>query len=90
MTDDEIFAHVRTTIAELFELDADEITLTSTVFDDLDLDSIDAIDLVAKLQQFTGRRIDEDTMRGVRTVEDIVRILAKQLEEQSPGASAAG
>jgi len=89
MNRDEIFAHVRTTIAELFELDPEEIGPESTIFEDLDLDSIDAIDLVAKLQQFTGQRIDEDTMRGVRTVSDLVRVLAKQLE-QSSGAAAAG
>ena len=89
MTRDEIFRHVQTTIAELFELDPAEIEPESTIFKDLDLDSIDAIDLVAKLQQFTGQRIDEDTMRSVRTVADLVRILAKQLE-QSSGATAAG
>lgn len=89
MSEDEIFAHVRTTIAELFELEPEEITPKSTIFEDLDLDSIDAIDLVAKLQQFTGQRIDEDTMRGVRTVRDLVHILAKQLEDPS-GAAAAG
>lgn len=84
----EILTHVRATIAELFELDFEEIGPESTIFQDLDLDSIDAIDLVAKLQQYTGQRIDEETMRGVRTVSDLVRILAKQLE-QSSGAAAA-
>jgi acyl carrier protein len=88
MTPDEIFAHVRATIAELFELEPEEIEPESKIFQDLDLDSIDAIDLVAKLQQFTGQRIDEDTMRGVRTVNDLVRILAKQLEQ--PSGAAAG
>lgn len=83
MSRDEIFVHVRTTIAELFELDAEEIGPDSTIFQDLDLDSIDAIDLVAKLQQFTGQRIEEETMRGVRTVSDLVRIVAKQLEQPS-------
>ena len=90
MSRDEIFAHLRATIAELFEVDPAGIELHSTVFEDLDLDSIDAIDLVAKLQQFTGKRIDEDTMRQVRTVEDLVNILAKQLAGHSSGASAAG
>jgi acyl carrier protein len=89
MTHDEILAHVRATIAELFEIDPGDIRPESTVFEELDLDSIDAIDLVAKLQQLSGRRIEEDTMRGVRTVDDIVRILAKQLDEHSSGASAA-
>jgi acyl carrier protein len=78
MTREEIFAHVRATIAELFEFEPEEIKPSSTIFQDLDLDSIDAIDLVAKLQQFTGQRIDEDTMRSVRTVDDLVRVLLEQ------------
>jgi acyl carrier protein len=88
MSHDEIFAHVRATIAELFEFDVEDVTPTSTIFQDLDLDSIDAIDLVAKLQQLTGQRIDEDTMRQVRTVDDLVRVLAKQLEQPAGAASA--
>jgi acyl carrier protein len=88
MSHDEIFAHVRATIAELFEFDVEDVARTSTIFQDLDLDSIDAIDLVAKLQQLTGQRIDEDTMRQVRTVDDLVRVLAKQLEQPAGAASA--
>lgn len=90
MTQDEIFAELRAIIAELFEIEPSEITRSATVFQDLDLDSIDAIDLVARLQQFTGSRIDEDTMRGVRTIDDLVRILDKQLADRASGASAAG
>ena len=88
MSHDEIFAHVRATIAELFEFDVHDIEPASTIFQDLDLDSIDAIDLVAKLQQFTGQRIEEETMRGIRTVDDLVRVLAKQLEHPAGAASA--
>jgi acyl carrier protein len=79
MTRGEILDHVRRTIAELFELDVDEVRAESTVFEDLDLDSIDAIDLVAKLQQLTGERIEEQAMRGVRTVNDLAELVAAQL-----------
>ena len=75
--------HVRRTIAELFELDLDEVQPESTVFDDLDLDSIDAIDLVAKLQQLTGERIEEQAMREVRTVDDLAGLVAAQLERRA-------
>jgi len=89
MTEVDIFAHVRATLVELFELDPATITPASTIFEDLDLDSIDAIDLVAKLQQFTDSRIEESQMRDVRTVADLVGIVSAQLEARSSGASAA-
>ncbi len=79
----EILDHVRGTIAELFELELDEVRPESTVFEDLDLDSIDAIDLVAKLQQYTGERIEEQAMRKVRTVQDLADLVAAQLERRA-------
>lgn len=79
MTRGELLDHVRRTIAELFEFEVDEVRAESTVFEDLDLDSIDAIDLVAKLQQLTGERIEEQAMRRVRTVGDLVDLVAAQL-----------
>jgi acyl carrier protein len=78
---------VRRTIAELFELELDEIEAESTVFEDLDLDSIDAIDLVAKLQHHTGERIQEQAMREVRTVHDLAELVAKQLERSTDAGS---
>jgi len=78
----EVVEHVRQTIASLFELEFADVRAESTVFGDLDLDSIDAIDLVAKLQQFTGERIDEQAMRGVRTVADLAALVAAQLERR--------
>jgi acyl carrier protein len=83
MSREEIFAHVRATIAELFEFELAEIKPSSTIFQDLDLDSIDAIDLVAKLQQLTGQRIDEDTMRAVRTVDDLVRVVFERSSQHA-------
>jgi acyl carrier protein len=89
MTPDEILAYLQQTIAELFEIEVAQIHAESTVFDELDLDSIDAVDLVAKLQQFTGKRIEEHAMRGVKTVGDIAALLAVQLvgghSEGQPG-----
>ncbi len=79
MSREQILDYVRTTMAEMFELSLADIHERSKVFEELDLDSIDAIDLVARLQQFTGRRIAEDAMREVRSVGDIVDLLAEQL-----------
>ena len=83
MSREQILEYVRTTMAEMFELSADAIHERSKVFEELDLDSIDAIDLVARLQQLTGQRIGEAAMREVRTVGDIVDLVAQQLTTPS-------
>jgi len=55
-------------MAEMFELAPESITPDSKLGEDLDLDSIDAIDLVARLQQFLGRKIDQASLRRIRTL----------------------
>jgi acyl carrier protein len=69
---DEIFRHIRDALVELFELEPDKIRPEAHLYRDLDLDSIDAVDLVLKLKQLTGRKIQPENFRHVRTVEDVV------------------
>ncbi|WP_298771382.1 acyl carrier protein [uncultured Shewanella sp.] len=59
-------------LVEEFEINENDITLSASLYDELDLDSIDAVDLVIKLQQITGKKIHPDTFKAVRTVEDVV------------------
>jgi acyl carrier protein len=69
----EIFNQLQSIMVELFELDADEVTLQSHLYEDLDLDSIDAVDLVVQLQNITGEKIRPEEFKQVRTVADVVQ-----------------
>ena len=65
-------------LQDLFDLPPEKITLDARLFDDLDLDSIDAVDLVVKLQEYTGRKISPSEFKSVRTIGDVVdRIYAQ-------------
>ncbi|WP_434779127.1 acyl carrier protein [Neisseria sp. Ec49-e6-T10] len=59
-------------IAKLFELEPNDIQLESKLYEDLGLDSIDAVDLVVQLQKVTGQKINPETFKSVRTVEDVI------------------
>jgi len=83
MSRDEILAHVRASMAELFELDESDITLDAHLIDDLDLDSIDAIDMAARLQELTGRRVPEDALKSIRTVADVVELVHAELAQRA-------
>jgi len=72
MTRDEIFLQVRSYMVNLFEVEPDAITLESNLQTDLDLDSIDAVDLIVKVQEFIGQKIKPDEFKTVRTVGDVV------------------
>jgi acyl carrier protein len=69
---EEIARRLRGYLEEMFEVPADRINPDARLAEDLDLDSIDAVDLVVKLQELTGRKLKVDEFRSVRTVGDVV------------------
>jgi acyl carrier protein len=75
----EIFTEVKSRIAGMFEIDPATIQEDSLLREDLDLDSIDAIDLAVKIQELTGARVDESLLRDVRTVGDVVDLIDRML-----------
>jgi len=72
-TENEILATLKTILQETFEVEPSDVTLDSNLYQDLDLDSIDAVDLVIKLQEITGKKIKPEEFKQVRTVGDVVR-----------------
>ncbi|HZP11214.1 MAG TPA: acyl carrier protein [Nevskiaceae bacterium] len=71
----EIFARLRDLLVELFEVEPAKITLEANLYKDLDIDSIDAVDLIIKLREITGRRVQPEAFKQVRTVGDVVNVV---------------
>jgi len=82
MTRDEIQAKLTGFLEELFEIPPEKVTPEAKLFEELDLDSIDAVDLVVKLQALTGRRIKPEDFKAVRTVGDVVDCVEKLLADE--------
>lgn len=80
MTEQDIFNKLKEVLADSFRLDPDKITLDSHLFKDLDLDSIDAVELAIQLQDFTGRRVKAQEFKDVRTVGDVVTTIHRMLQ----------
>jgi acyl carrier protein len=79
MNRSEIYGEVQKHLSEMFALDIATIKEDARLRDDLDLDSIDAIDLAVKLQELTGKRVEENALRDVRTVKDVVDLIERML-----------
>jgi acyl carrier protein len=94
MTREQIFAQVRDLLAKSFEIDPAAIKPESLLFQELELDSIDAIDMVVQLQEWTGRYVPEEALRGIRTVADVVALveahLAQGADAAAPGLRSGG
>jgi acyl carrier protein len=72
MTRDQIYAELSGFLQELFEIPVEKIRPEAHLFQELDLDSIDAVDLVVRLQELTGKKIKPEQFKTVRTVGDVV------------------
>ena len=75
-----IYQKVVSIMEELFELDPSDIMESSHLYEDLDIDSIDAVDLIIELKSYTGKKIAPDDFKAVRTVADIVTAVQDLLE----------
>lgn len=72
MTDQEILEKLKAILQETFEIEPERVHGDINLFSDLDLDSIDAVDLAIQLQNFTGKRIQPQDFKEVRTVNDVI------------------
>lgn len=84
MTRSELLARLGADMEELFEIPPDKVVPEARLYEDLDLDSIDAVDLLVRLRELTGRRIDPEEYKTVRTVGDVLdRIMALLAESDA-------
>ena len=83
MSKEELYTWVVDLLAEMFELDKSSLTLESNLYADLDIDSIDAVDLAVKLKQMTGMRLQPEVFKKIRTIGDVVEALENLSSEQS-------
>jgi acyl carrier protein len=81
MTEHQLQACVIDLLGEMFELDKSTLSASSNLYTDLDIDSIDAVDLAVKLRQMTAKRLQPDVFRTARTIGDVVDALMVMTEE---------
>jgi len=72
MNDEQILNRIKEILEEAFEINPERVVPDAQLFGELDLDSIDAVDLAIKLQEMTGKRIKPEDFKTVRSVGDVV------------------
>lgn len=81
-TKEQLIEEIKNVLVKNFGIDAESITENALIADDLDLDSIDAIDLVAELQRKTGCKFTADDFSSVRTIGDIAAIAVAKMSAE--------
>ena len=77
-----ILAKICDVLAEDFECDRAKLVPEAKLFEDLDLDSIDAVDLVVRLQQQTSLKVKAEDFKAIRTLGDVADVIVKLAAEQ--------
>lgn len=77
MSRDELYCQLTGYLETLFEIPSERVTLDARLIEDLDLDSIDIVDLLVKLREVTGRRVKAEEFKTVRTVGDVLDSIEK-------------
>lgn len=79
---DRIIKIVNQVLEEEFEIDAELLKPEALLFEDIGLDSLDAVDLIVMIDKELGVRIEEEKARAIRTLDDVYQIIDKLLKKQ--------
>lgn len=82
-TREEIFNTIKDILIKDFDCDATKIKMESNLVEDLDLDSIDAVDLVVKLQTIINKKVDPEDFKQIRTLQDVVDAVEKIVNDNN-------
>jgi acyl carrier protein len=88
MTEQEVRTVIDEVLEEYFEIERERLLPEANIFEDLELDSLDIVDLVVAMQKrFNVRIRDDERVRDIRTLGDIYQfVLTLQEEGVSPAA----
>ncbi|WP_298786646.1 acyl carrier protein [uncultured Campylobacter sp.] len=90
MSKDEIFEILKKALVELFEIDESKVVPEAKIYEDLQIDSIDAIDLVDYVKKNTGYKLMPDDFKNIQTLGDIVDAVAAKLDQGASGETTDG
>lgn len=81
LSQEQVLTKLREWMEDLFEIEPETVQLDSNLYSDLDVDSIDAVDLVVKIKELTGKQVKPEDFKNVRTVLDVVTVIQNMTTE---------
>ncbi len=74
---DDILQLIKQIMQEMFEIEEELVTLDARLNEELDFDSIDAVDMIVKLKEITGKAVKPEDFKNARTINDVVEAVYK-------------
>lgn len=83
MTKDDILQRITEILTGTFDIDAGRVVPEARLYEDLDIDSIDAVDMIVQLKGLVGRGLQPEIFKSVRTVQDVVDAIYKLVHQDA-------
>ncbi len=74
---EDILQLIKEIMLEMFEIESELVTLDARLNEDLDFDSIDAVDMIVKLKEITGKAVKPEDFKNARSINDVVEAVYK-------------
>ena len=75
MNNESLFREIRKVLVEQFDVEESSVSLDANLYEELDIDSIDAVDLLVHIKELTGKKIPPQKFKDVRTINDVLEAL---------------
>jgi acyl carrier protein len=75
MNKEQLFLKIREILVNQFDVEESSVSMDANLYDELKIDSIDAVDLLVQLKELTGEKIAPEKFREVRTIGDVLDAL---------------
>ena len=75
MDTDALYSKIREILIDQFEVEESRVSLDANLYEELEIDSIDAVDLLVQLKELTGQKIAPETFKDVRTIRDVLNAI---------------
>jgi acyl carrier protein len=72
MTREELYEQIRHILIDRFEVDESLISAHANLYEELEIDSIDAVDLLVYVKEVTGKKVSPEQFKEVRTIENVI------------------
>lgn len=72
MNREELYDQIRRILVDKFEIDESMVSMDANLYEELEIDSIDAVDLLVYIKEITGKKVPPEQFREVRTIENVI------------------
>lgn len=76
MDTETLYLKIRDILVDQFDVEETSVSMDANLYDELEIDSIDAVDLLVQLKELTGRKIAPETFKEVRTIRDVLNAIS--------------